>query len=458
MARRYSHYTKSLVFLGDLLVLNGIFITLYLTNHFIIATYQRSWFTFLAVINLSWLTIVFFTNPYRVSRGYHITEIVRDISYSVIQHFFVTCTLIYLLEFELIHKWGPPLVYSAFLIFEIIWRLVFYYAVESFRLKGHNYRKVIVLGYGELSKKLEKFFSAHPEYGFRLMGVFDNDHPSSGVFSEIEQLKNYIKENEIDEIYCCLPYLKYGTIKSIVEWGEDHFVKIKIIMDFRAFSFKGIEFERYDMIPVLSLSSIPLDDRKNQVIKRAFDLIFSIFVIIVIFSWLFPLLFTAILLDSRGPIFFKQKRSGKENKEFTCYKFRTMRLNAQADSLQATKNDPRVTRVGRFLRKTSLDELPQFFNVLEGTMSVVGPRPHPIKLNEKFLPLVNKYMARHYTKPGITGLAQVKGYRGETREIEDMKNRVKLDRFYIDNWSFQLDVKIIFETVSMVFKGSEKAY
>jgi putative colanic acid biosynthesis UDP-glucose lipid carrier transferase len=458
MARRYSQHTKSLVFLGDLLVLNGLFIALYLADHFIIATYQRSWFAFLAVINISWLVIVFFTNPYRIERGYHIIEIIRDISYTVIQHFFVTCTLIYLLAFELIHQWGPPMVYSGLLAFLVLWRFVLYYSLEYLRLKGHNYRKVVLVGYGELSKKLTFFFDSHSEYGYRLMGVFDNEHGGDGVIDRIEHLKDYVTKNEIDEIYCCLPYLKYGTIKSIVEWGEDNFVKIKVIVDFRAFSFKGIELERYDLMPVLALSSIPLDDRKNQLLKRSFDLVFSIAVIVLVFSWLFPILILAILLDSRGPILFRQKRSGKDNEEFTCYKFRTMKVNHEADTLQATKNDPRVTRVGKLLRKTSLDELPQFFNVLEGTMSVVGPRPHPIKLNEKFLPLVSKYMVRHYAKPGITGLAQVKGFRGETSKIEDMKNRVKLDRFYIDNWSFLLDLKIIVETVTMIFKGSEKAY
>ncbi|MFN8314613.1 MAG: undecaprenyl-phosphate glucose phosphotransferase [Cyclobacteriaceae bacterium] len=458
MAFNYWKYTRGLVFVGDLLVINGLFIALYLTNHFIIATYDRSWLAFLAVINVSWLVIIFFTNPYRISRVYEIGHVIRDITYTVIQHFFVTCTVIYLLDFQLIHKWGPPLVYVAFLLFEVTWRLLFYYFLEQLRTRGYNYRRVVVAGYGQLSRNLQEFFSGHPEYGYRFMGVFDNESVQPEVLGKLDALKSYVKENQVREIYCCLPYLSYGTIKDIIGWGEDNFVGIKVIMDFRAFSYKGLELNRYDMIPVLSLSSLSLDSRRNQVIKRTFDILFSLTVIILIFSWLFPIIILLIKSTSKGGVFFNQKRGGKDNRIFNCYKFRTMYINDQADSLQATRNDPRVTPLGRWLRKTSLDELPQFFNVLEGNMSIVGPRPHPIRLNEKFTPLVSKYMVRHYAKPGITGLAQARGFRGETQTISDMRNRIKLDRFYIENWSFALDVKIILLTVFELLRGSKKAY
>ena len=192
--------------------------------------------------------------------------------------------------------------------------------------------------------------------------------------------------------------------------------------------------------------------------KRIFDITFSMLVITFILSWLMPLIGLIIKLDSKGPVFFRQLRTGKDNHNFWCWKFRTMHMNGDADSKQATKGDPRITRIGSILRKTSLDELPQFFNVLSGDMSVVGPRPHPIMLNEKFSPIIEKFKNRHYVKPGITGLAQAKGFRGETATIHTMKNRVKLDRFYIENWSILLDVKIIMLTMFSLMKGDENAY
>jgi putative colanic acid biosysnthesis UDP-glucose lipid carrier transferase len=187
-------------------------------------------------------------------------------------------------------------------------------------------------------------------------------------------------------------------------------------------------------------------------------IVFSLGVAVGILTWLVPIIAVTIKLDSPGPVFFRQKRTGINNKPFDCLKFRTMTVNAEADTKQATKNDSRITRLGHFLRKSSLDEMPQFFNVLIGEMSLIGPRPHPLKLNERFYPNLERLMSRHYVKPGITGLAQCMGYRGETRDIIDMRNRVKLDRFYIENWSFLLDIKIVLLTVTSLLRGSDKAY
>ena len=179
---------------------------------------------------------------------------------------------------------------------------------------------------------------------------------------------------------------------------------------------------------------------------------------IFILSWLVPLIGLLIKLESKGPVFFKQNRHGRNNKLFLCYKFRTMVVNQLSDTKQATKNDPRITRVGSILRKTSIDEVPQFINVFLGSMSVVGPRPHPIKLNEEFAPQIDRFFQRHAVKPGITGLAQAKGFRGETSQFNDMYGRVKLDRFYVKNWSLFLDLKIIILTIISIIKSNENAY
>ena len=306
---------------------------------------------------------------------------------------------------------------------------------------------------------MHRFFRLHPEFGFKFLGFFDNKKIGDRILGTYKDIEEYVKANQVDDIYCCLPYVQYSLIRDLIDFGDKHLVKVKLLTDFRGFSSKSLSLERYDYIPVLNVSNTPLDDKKNIVIKRIFDIVFSMLVIILVFSWLFPLLALLVRLDSKGPVFFKQKRTGKDNRSFYCYKFRTMYVNnGTDDAKQATKNDHRITRIGSFLRKTSLDELPQFFNVLSGQMSVVGPRPHMLKHTEEYSKVIEKFMTRHFVKPGITGLAQAKGFRGETKSINLMKNRVKLDRFYIENWSLIFDFKIIFLTISLLFRGDENAY
>ena len=193
-------------------------------------------------------------------------------------------------------------------------------------------------------------------------------------------------------------------------------------------------------------------------LKRVFDIIFSSSVIIFILSWLTPLVAILIKLESKGPVFFKQARNGFNYKEFYCYKFRSMTTNSEANFYQATRGDQRITNIGKFIRKTSIDELPQFFNVLFGDMSVVGPRPHMVSHTDMYAKRIDKFMVRHFVKPGITGLAQISGYRGEVETDKDIIGRVKFDIFYIENWSLLLDLKIIFKTAINAVKGEEKAY
>jgi len=193
--------------------------------------------------------------------------------------------------------------------------------------------------------------------------------------------------------------------------------------------------------------------------KRLFDICFSLFVCVFVLSWLLPILWILVKLESKGPLIFKQNREGLNGDNFICYKIRSMRMNEKSyNNIHTTKNDSRITKIGSFLRKTSMDELPQFFNVLLGDMSVVGPRPHIASLSIEYQKEVHDYLKRHIVKPGITGLAQVSGYRGEVKRKSDIKNRVRLDIFYIENWSFFLDLKIIIKTVLNVFKGEDKAY
>ena len=196
----------------------------------------------------------------------------------------------------------------------------------------------------------------------------------------------------------------------------------------------------------------------NRMYKRIFDILFSLSVILLIVPIVFPIIALIIKLTSKGPIFFKQLRSGVNNKDFICYKFRSMALNKDADEIQATRNDMRITMIGKFIRKTNIDEFPQFFNVLFGDMSIVGPRPHMIKHTAEYSKLIEDYMVRQLVKPGITGAAQVYGFRGETKTTEDMKDRVEYDIWYLENWSLLLDIKLIFLTSWNMIKGQKEAF
>jgi exopolysaccharide biosynthesis polyprenyl glycosylphosphotransferase len=246
--------------------------------------------------------------------------------------------------------------------------------------------------------------------------------------------------------------VNYTALANLIHFAEENLIRVRLVADFRWVNFTDLEIERIGDIPVIKLHTTPLDNWNNQLLKRTFDILFSLLVIIGLLSWLLPLLAVAIKLDSRGPVFFRQKRTGRDNRSFWCLKLRTMHVNSESDSKQATRNDSRITKTGSFLRNSSLDELPQFFNVLLGDMSVVGPRPHMLKHTSEFNAEVDRFMERHKIKPGITGLAQSKGYRGETADFEKLKNRVKLDLFYVNNWSFLFDLQIIFATIRLIFK------
>lgn len=315
-------------------------------------------------------------------------------------------------------------------------------------------RKVIVIGENQKTNRLIDVFNNQKSYGYQVYKQFTT---SNTEFS-LRKCLDYVIQNNIDEIYCSIEALEDNQILQLIEFADNKFKTVKFVPDNKQIFSKKLNFEYYDYVPVLSLKQIPLKIRTNYILKRTFDILFSSLVIVFLLSWLTPLMAIIISLESKGPVFFMQYRKGYDFKLFLCYKFRSMGKNKEFDNQQATKNDLRVTKVGRFIRKTSMDELPQFYNVLLGHMSVVGPRPLLIKHTNDYVDKIQKFMLRHHVKPGITGLAQVKGYRGEIEKDLDMKNRVRYDIFYVENWSLFLDMKIIVQTIINVVKGEEKAY
>jgi len=408
--------------------------------------------------NAAWVTLVIILKPYKYSRISRVAAIIRGHFTLIILHLLLITAFFVIGNNNFFSRDQILSTYAILSLLVLTWKVCFVYLLRIYRKKGFNFRNVVIVGYGELSEDLRKFFLLHPEHGYKLLGFFDNRHSSEKILGTYNDIQQYALENEVSEIYCCLPYIRYTQVKKLIDFGEDNLIKVKLIADFRGFSMKGLELERYDLIPVLNVNPIPLDDYKNRLVKRSFDLAFSSFVIIFILSWLMPLLAIIIKLDSKGPVFFKQKRTGKDKKEFWCYKFRSMAVNSDSDIMQAKKNDCRITKIGAFLRRTSLDELPQFFNVFLGNMSVVGPRPHMLKHTEEYSKIVEKFMSRHFVKPGITGLAQAKGFRGETETDLLMQNRVRLDRFYVGNWSLIFDIKIIILTISSLLRNGKRAY
>jgi len=456
LSYRYSQFIRPFLLLGDIFALNISFIL----SHYLVfdsltqITDYRN-LAFFLFINLAWMLVINLANPYRNLRVFRIAKVVREIYFIIFLHFLLVGAFSYF-AYQDFPRDFILVSYLFFLIVLSLQRITYIYFIRAYRKIGFNFRNIVVVGYGELSKELDKVLNVHPEYGFKLLGYFDDDAEGEYILGEIDDLKHYVLVNNVDIVYCCLPHVEYPKVGKLIEFCEENLIKVRMVADFRGFTYKGLELEMYDYIPVLNVTPIPLDDWKNRAVKRAFDIGFSLFVIIFVLSWLTPLLALIICLDSEGPIFFKQKRSGKINSTFYCLKFRTMRVNK--DIKQATQDDQRITKIGAFLRKTSLDELPQFFNVLMGDMSVVGPRPHMISHTEQYSRKIERFMARHFVKPGITGLAQAKGYRGETRELNMMKNRVRLDKFYIENWSLLLDIKILFLTFLTLYNEREHAF
>lgn len=325
-------------------------------------------------------------------------------------------------------------------------------------------KDLVIVGDGPAAEEIFRYCEDQTVRGYRFRGIF-NDEPIDGLLGErrvgdVEAVKSFAIQNRIDILYCALPGTRRADITDLMEFCERNTIRFRVIPSAESFIpvVKTSELEFHGDVPVSKIRREPLDSPYARGFKRAFDIVFSFCVIVFIFSWLFPLLALMVKLSSRGPVFFKQVRLGRDNKEFVCWKFRSMRMNKEADSKQATKNDPRVTKVGAFLRKSNLDEMPQFFNVFMGQMSVVGPRPHPLRLNDQYRDIIDKYMVRHFVRPGITGWAQVSGFRGETRTPELMERRVELDVWYLENWSFLLDLKIVVKTVTNMLGNEENAY
>ena len=320
-------------------------------------------------------------------------------------------------------------------------------------------KPVAVLGRNDGGLKLASYLEKQPSFDF--LGFLGDESLYVDDFGKLipaasTQLQTAANLG-IKEVYVSLTTDRMGDVYHLLNEADKYCVRLKFVPDLN-YTSAPFNIEHMGEFPVISLRKEPLKNMNNRFKKRVFDIVFSSLVIIFILSWLYPILAAIIKIQSPGPVLFKQLRSGRDNIPFWCFKFRSMHANKHSDKQQASRNDSRITKIGKFMRRTSLDELPQFFNVLMGDMSVMGPRPHMLNHTEQYRTIIDKYMVRQFLKPGITGWAQVNGFRGETKEPILMEKRIQHDIWYMEHWSLMLDIKILFMTVINVLKGEENAY
>lgn len=352
--------------------------------------------------------------------------------------------------------------YTSLTLLYIVYHIILRFFFKYYRSKGYNYKRVVIVGnnpgvfniYNELNSK---------DYGYKILETFNDSenidktntiHAKKDLF----EIESFCIENNVDEIYCTLNDNKKYRIINLINFCEKNHIKFYLVPEFYGYIHRKLTLHFLQSVPVITICPEPLQLLRNRIIKRIFDLIFSICVLVFIFPLIFIIFGLLIKITSKGPIFFKQERTGLQGNSFFCYKFRSMIVNDTADTQITTRSDSRITRVGRFMRRTSIDEFPQFYNVLLGNMSVVGPRPHMVQQTQIYNRLIDKFMVRHIVKPGITGWAQISGYRGETKTEDQMQDRFRRDMWYIENWSSVLDIKIIIATIYLIFKGDENAY
>ncbi|MDX1461529.1 MAG: undecaprenyl-phosphate glucose phosphotransferase [Marinirhabdus sp.] len=444
---RYSGFLRPISYILDLLI---IFLLAY--NSF---GEKLLYFQYVVFVTVGWIILSLKSNFYEIYRFTHVSKIMSLIGKQSIIFFLIVFSFFGFYNELDINAW-QIVVYVLWVILAItLLKFAIFFVLKRYRSRfGGNSRKVVIIGLNKKTDQLRRFFEQNPEYGYRLQETFDIKSPEQ----TLDKCFEFIQNNHVDEIYSSIGQLSNRQLTKLIDFADNNLKVLKFLPDNKEIYSKKLDFNYYGVLPILSMRKIPIDEPFNQFIKRSFDIVLSVFVIICVLSWLTPILALLIKLESKGPVFFKQKRNGLDYKEFYCYKYRSMRPNPMAHLHQISKNDPRVTKVGRIIRKTSIDELPQFINVLKGDMSVVGPRPHMVSHTHMYAERIDKFMVRHFIKPGITGLAQVSGYRGEVEDDNHIINRVKYDIFYLENWSLFLDLKIVFQTIYNAIRGEEKAY
>ena len=462
MQTRYLYLLKYVLPITDIFMLNIVYLLAYfVTNRFGRDLSIEFLEHHVVVCNLIWFFVTSYFNLYSEYGARKIERIYRETWKSIVGHLFLFSVF---LLFEKDQDFSRAFMLSFYLLlvsFCIVNRMVGTSIQFMLTNKFKARKKVAVLGNNRTGTRLGEYLNQQRNVEF--YGFIAHDKP---LYNEHDVLtEQVIAEMEdaaahgVNDLYVAVAPERISKIHKLLLEADKYCLRLKFVPDIAGslaspyvMHYIGGEF------PIITLRHEPLEKMGNRFKKRLFDVVFSSLVILLILSWLYPLLALLIKLQGKGPVIFKQLRSGRNDKPFWCYKFRSMRLNEASDKQQASKNDDRITPIGKFLRRTSLDELPQFLNVLMGEMSVVGPRPHMLQHTTQYKAIISQFMVRQYVKPGITGWAQVNGCRGETKEDSAMDDRVRHDIWYLENWSGMLDVKVIFMTIFNVVKGEDNAY
>lgn len=446
---------------GDFICINLVF----LLSHFFLSpdltgpfNQKIVWFT----LNVAYIPVnIMFSNVHN-NRVTYIDELLLTTTKSIFLYFLIFLSLSMFLQFEIKTK-TFVLYFTGLYITLNLWWIIVNRVLKYYRRKGYNFKRVVIVGAGKTGIMLYNELCSDMGYGYKFLGFFDDDETKIPAeikqywLGNTEKTEKFCKENSVDEIYCALPGSQDNKIINLIQISERNAIRFYIVPEIRRYVLRRLNFQTLGAIPLFSVREEPLQNWWFRFIKRLMDIIISGTMLLLSPLWYIPIAI-AVKRSSPGPVLFRQKRTGLMGKEFECLKFRTMKVNTECDTKQAERGDDRITPIGRFLRKTSLDEFPQFINIFKGEMSVVGPRPHMLKHTKEYSAIIDKYMVRHFIKPGLTGWAQVNGYRGETKDLEQMEMRVKYDIWYIEHWNLLLDIKIILLTIWQVIKGDDNAF
>jgi putative colanic acid biosysnthesis UDP-glucose lipid carrier transferase len=461
MNSRYINLFRFFFACIDLLALNAVHFILVVTMDRIPGTAEYRYMLLFMVANMVWLISAYSAALY-VDNGNPSFERYAKRTVKALVLFFIMMLVFIFIYHYPFSRLFITLSFMGFASILLVTRILLFGA--SFYMGKMNgiSKRIVIVGYNDVAKKLVTSFSEQNRNllvdGYFEDREFIDELSSLPIIGNVDECLTYAVNHHISEIYSTISPEKNTSIYEMAQAAEKSLIRFKFVPDLKLYVNRNTHLEYLDEFPILSLRPEPLEDVGNSMKKRLFDIVFSFLVIVLVLSWLTPLLAILIYLNSRGPIFFAQWRSGKDNREFRCFKFRTLSVNEDANTRQVTRNDTRITAVGKFLRKTNLDELPQFFNVLLGDMSVVGPRPHMLRHTESFSKLLEEYMIRHFVKPGITGWAQVNGFRGEIKQREQLRKRIEYDIWYMEHWSLWLDVRVILLTIYCTIKGDKNAF
>lgn len=450
---RYSRYFKVLIILLDVLVIAGVFVLFFLRNNEF--KYDKEiWeenLLSLILLTLFWILLSGRTKLYSVARNLTYTIYLERLITHIFLFIFGVILLAKVSNNNFLKQDRFLIAFFLFIMLFIIKTAVFF-TLKYLRTLGINYRNIMFLSVDPSTELLRNILTERKDYGFKIF-----EYPVQDQL-DYQRLVDFWKKEGIHTMYLSSHRFEKREEDEIYRLAENHKVRISLIPSIAKNNFFRYDLGYIEMQPVLLRSKFPLDYLTNFIIKRTVDILFSLIVLIGICSWLFPLLYILIKLDSKGPVFFIQKRYGFHDGVFNCIKFRTMYVNGDCSTETTKENDKRITKLGKILRKMSLDEMPQFINVLKGDMSVVGPRPHMLLVDDHYKLKIGRYAIRSLVKPGITGLAQVNGLRGDAGDMDlNMQKRILADAFYVKNWSLSLDFIIVLKTIFLVVFGDKNA-